>query len=428
MENKTSGNRFGRFWWLWILCVILSTQIGLALQFGNGIIRFGSNFLISISLLMIGVFFYSISVKEDNKNNISIKPFRNILLPWPKSAIFLATFVLSELLVITPLFAYTFYPCSGLDVIRKVNGCADHIPHRSLVNNIAFSKDGKMFATSEFQGDVKVWSYSDLALLNNLGDGWPSGAELSFSPDGEMLAVCGYKGATSIFEVRTGKNISTLLPHNDEGCDIVFAPDNNSVFVISDSEFQKWDVETGHLSQSIMQDRLDFLEITDDGKYLATGSRDGVIHIRNVSDGTLFSTIQQPYMRSLAFSHDGKYLITVGWDIESIKDKSKSDISIVNVWNIATAIIERTISLPGLRLDHISTSNSSDTFVVGQDLCSRKNRSPFEDSCSYLWQSIDTEIPTELKVPVGVRSLLFSPADHKLLIGSYGNLYIWNVP
>lgn len=428
MENKPSGNRSGRFWWLWLLCVILSTQIGLALQFGEGIVQFASNLIIALPLLFIGIFLHNKALQEDIKNNISIKPFRNIFLPWSKPAISLAIFVFIEFLIITPLFAYTFYPCSSLDVIRKVNGCVNHIPHNGTVLNIAFSKDGSVFATSEFEGNVQIWSYPDLILVNNLGNSWSSGAELSISSNGEMIAVCGYKGATSIFETRTGKILHTLIQNNDKGCDVVFTPDGKMVFTISEPELYSWDVATGKLLNSITQDYLEYLEITNDGKFLATGSRDGVINIRHVSDGTIFTTIQQPYLQSLMFSYDGKYLFTVGLDIESITDTSKADISIINVWNINTGIIEHAITLHDIRLEHISSSKNSNKFVVGDGSCYRRDSPLFETPCSYAGKNIDDNLLISLRIPKRTESLIFSPIDDRILIGSYKNLYIWQSP
>lgn len=427
MENKSSGNRFGRFWWLWLLCAILSTQIGLALKFGEGIIQFASNLIIALPLLFIGIFLHNKALQEDIKNSISNKPFRNIFLPWSKPAISLAIFVFVELLISTPLFAYTFYPCSNLDVIRKVNGCISHIPHQGLVQNIAFSKDGKTFATSEFEGDVKVWSYPDLTLLSNLGNEWTFVTNLSLSSDGKTIAICSWD-VTDILETRTGTKIHTLAPNNKDGCKTIFTPDNKSVYIISESEIQEWDISTWELSKSITQENLEYLEISNDGNLLATGSRNGLINIRYASDGTILTTFQQPYLLSLAFSYDGKYLLTTSWDIESMKDDSKPDVSMIEIWNIETGKIEYTKTLQGVRIENIASSKNSYSFVAGEESCFRQNSTLFDMPCSFTWKNLNSQAPIGLRVPNGIYSLMFSPIDGKVLIGSSKNLYIWQVP
>ena len=428
MENKPASSRFGRFFWLYLLVVVLGAQIGLGLASGEGLIWIGTNVLICIPLVMLGIYLYNKSLESDNKNNISRTPFRNILLPWPKSAIWLSILTLIEFIIAVPLFANTFYPCGGLDVIRKVNGCINHIPHKNLVLNIAFSKDGKIFATSEFQGSVRIWSYPDLKLLHNLGDGFPFGVNLSLSSNGDLIAICDSSDTTSIYETKTGKRLYAFSQPTDIGCDVLFAPDDRSVISITESEVQIWDVATGKLVNSIPQEKLELLELSPDGSLLAVGSLGGRINILRVSDYTTAISIQQPCLQALAFSNDDKYLYTVACDLESINDDTNIRNSFINIWNIKNGEIESTFTLPITRADTIAASGNNGRFVVGDGSCYRRNRNPFEMPCAYFWGSILDEQPTGLLVPDGVYSISFSPTDNNILIGSYENLYIWRVP
>jgi WD40 repeat protein len=373
---------------------------------------------------------YNKSRESDNRNNISGISFRNILLPWPKSAIWLLILTLIEFIIATSLFANTFYPCGGLDVIRKVNGCIAHISHESMVQNIAFSKDGKTFATYEFQGRVRIWSYPDLKLLQNLGDGFPFGTRLSLSSNGELIAICDSSDTTNIYETQTGKLLHTFFQPTNNGCDISFTPDDRSLISITASELQTWDVATGKLVNSIPQKNLGFLEISPDGSLIAVGRLDGTINILRVSDYTVTATMRQPYLESFAFSNDGKYLFTVEWDIESISinDVFRVGNSVINVWNIKNGEIEHTFTLMHVHIKNISTSEYSDGFAVGAESCYTRGRNPFEMPCAYFWHSMLDKQPTGLLVPNGVDSITFSPTDNNILIGSYANLYIWRVP
>ncbi len=117
MGNKSFRSRFGRFWWLWFIVAILSYQIGFLLAFGEWPTQFGVEVLIATPFFIVGIYLYNKTLESDNKNNISITPFRNIFLPWSKAAIWLSILALVELIISTPLFAYTFYPCSGLETV-----------------------------------------------------------------------------------------------------------------------------------------------------------------------------------------------------------------------------------------------------------------------------------------------------------------------
>lgn len=79
--------------------------------------------------------------------------------------------------------------------------------HRGLITAIAWSADGKLLATGERHGSIKVWSYADgnrlIATLPGHSDnqlGFTVTA-LSFSPDSKLLASGSYDKSVKIWTI-----------------------------------------------------------------------------------------------------------------------------------------------------------------------------------------------------------------------------------
>ncbi len=84
------------------------------------------------------------------------------------------------------------------------------------VISVAFSPDGKTFATGGWDGIVRLWDTETGVLLKKMRlSFFPPGAvgmvrSVAFSPDGEKLAAGILDGNVIIWDVRTGKRLRTL--------------------------------------------------------------------------------------------------------------------------------------------------------------------------------------------------------------------------
>ncbi len=198
--------------------------------------------------------------------------------------------------------------------------------HQDEVWNVEFSPDGKFLTTVSNDNTVRTWNIetqSISAQINDLKGAW----KCSYFPDGKRFAVAQSSGNNpfvKVFESETGKEILTL---------------------------------TGHTK------RIRAVDVSPDGKIIATGSQDGTVRIWNADSGEQlrnfdFATQEKgTEINDVQFSKSGEKLALVGFDTLSVintKTLNRIDADLnqfadknVNLfgWKVAFSPLEKTIAV-----------------------------------------------------------------------------------
>jgi WD40 repeat protein len=209
---------------------------------------------------------------------------------------------------------------------------------------LALAPDGKLAATAELKGTVKVWASPardrELFALPAL-PGIVGG--LGFSPDSHLLAVgwraldlAGLKqGEKSqeqamtkglkLWDVRTGKEVLTL---KDCGT-FTFSPDGRRLAAArQDRAICLWDLEKNQELATLRGHThlVEAVRFSPDGQRLATASQDRTARVWDLATSKELLTLRghADSVTDVLFSEDGKQLFTTGRD------------AAIKVWNIAT--------------------------------------------------------------------------------------------
>jgi WD40 repeat protein/uncharacterized caspase-like protein len=97
--------------------------------------------------------------------------------------------------------------------------------HGKGVTNVAFSRDGKLLASSSTDNTIKIWDFASKRELRTLTGHTSNVESMDFSPDGRLLASAGEDGSTFLWDANTGEHLLTLVSLDDGGEWIVVTPD-----------------------------------------------------------------------------------------------------------------------------------------------------------------------------------------------------------
>jgi WD40 repeat protein len=97
--------------------------------------------------------------------------------------------------------------------------------HKEFVTDVAFSPDGRVVASSSWDGDIKLWSVESTRELRTLS-GHTSGVEsVRFTSNGKHLLSAGWDGTVRVWDVESGAESAALIVANGSHDWLAVAPD-----------------------------------------------------------------------------------------------------------------------------------------------------------------------------------------------------------
>ncbi len=221
--------------------------------------------------------------------------------------------------------------------------------HKDLVSCVAFSPDSKQLVSANggvhTPGEIKIWDVADGRELRSLPAHATAVRGLAFSPDGRQLASVGAgfsSGGTSlpgelkIWDTASGRQLR-CMPGKEPAAS---PPAFSAVAFSPDAAVPKWrvafadgqtvrvfDPATGNEPVRLGKQpfRVNSVAYSPDGRWLASGSVDGMVIVWDADTGQETQVLHHPDgISGLAFSPDGRRLAGAAGN------------NIVKVWDVTT--------------------------------------------------------------------------------------------
>ena len=308
--------------------------------------------------------------------------------------------------------------------------------------SVAFSADGKFWATGDADKNLYIWRVADgqLTTICRGHTNWVR--SVAFHPQKPILASGSNDRTVRLWDTNTGECLATLEGHTNQVWSVAFSPDGKILASASnDCTVRLWDVDSpqccqilehscwvftvafdvqgtlvsGSVDQTVklwdvnknkvechttwqeVNHRVSSIAFSPEGQTLATGSYDNLVRLFDIHNGELLKTFSGHDGRvwSVAFSPDGKTL-------------ASGDGQTVKLWNIESEELLLTLPESDRRIRAIAFSPDGKTLITGSD-----------DQSVRLWDVCKGE---SLKTIYGytqrVWSVAFSPDGKTLVSGS----------
>jgi WD40 repeat protein len=206
---------------------------------------------------------------------------------------------------------------SGLITIRDTRGwnVVERLKHPGGATSVAFGGDGTHLYSGGYDGTIRNWDIADrtaATLFKDVRTLWT----LDVSPDGTRLAGAGEGAVIRIWDLRHQSAPLGLKGHTRNVWDVRFNPDGRQLASGSfDNSARLWDAQTGQALRTLAghTQAVVGLDYSPNGQFLATGADDSTIRFWRASDGAQLRLIDNGrHVDKVAFSPDGRWLASGG--------------------------------------------------------------------------------------------------------------------
>ncbi|MEO8174734.1 MAG: WD40 repeat domain-containing protein [Sediminibacterium sp.] len=221
-----------------------------------------------------------------------------------------------------------------------------------------------------------------------------------FVPGTDLIASCSVDSTVKFTDVHTGKVWKTFKHPEGVTC-LDISKDGKLLATTSyDAKVRVWKIADGSLLREWTgHERTAWcVKFSPDGRMVASGSEDGTIRLWNIESGDADRTIKAHKLTvwDLQFSPDGKQLASGSFD-NSLK-----------IWDPATGNLLRQIIAHSQAVVALAFSHS------GQLLASTS-----DDATIKIWNTSNWDVVRTLDVPEHAQGVAFSPDDKRLLTGGH---------
>jgi WD40 repeat protein/serine/threonine protein kinase len=222
--------------------------------------------------------------------------------------------------------------------------------HRVKVHHVAFRPDGTRVLTASADGTVRQW---DPKTGVPVGPPWERHTHevrtAEYSPDGQWIASAGVDRTVRVWPAAGGPEVIILHGHTGLVTQLAYSPDGRRLASASaDGTVRIWDVAP-QAGLPVLRGHTSYVypvAYSPDGRWIASGDWDGAVRLWDAQTGEACAESRSKgIVRALAFSPDSSWLV-FGRDGQDQ----------MQIWDVATGRLRRTIPKPGKVLQGVQVS------------------------------------------------------------------------
>lgn len=310
------------------------------------------------------------------------------VLPVHRGAVWSAAYSPNGLSVVTASADNTarIVKWSGNELVVELVG------HTGAVRDAQFSPDNSLVVTASEDGTARIWDAVTGALRRELRGHIAAVRRASFSPDNQFVVTASEDNTARIWNLASGENI-ILEGHTSPIMNVRYSRDGALVLTASgepqakagDYSARLWNAATGELLGVLQDSTLGTFDgvwdadISPNGRYVATASKDSVVRVWDLETGVVRQFKGHgDFVRSVRFSTNGLHLVSASFD------------NTTRVWDVETG---NSIVLVG----HIGFVNSAEFSADDRFIVTASN-----DNTARVWNAVTGESIAVLRGHTGI--------------------------
>ena len=298
------------------------------------------------------------------------------------------------------------------EIIRTLKG------HEEFITSLILTIDNKYIISSSRDKFIKIWDFSSGNLVREITDDRFYDAKMKLSPDGSLIFFPHYFGFV-VVDLDKLKIISEPKRRNYSTESSCFTISPNGKYMINNLNI--WDIKTGDLLFKLTghTDRVNSLAVSNDSRYLLSGSNDWSVKLWELSTGALIRTFtgHKFELTSVAFSHNCKYVI------------SSSNDGKINVWDFQNGNLVKSFGKlsPTLNADKTWEKYQNSMYSIAISNDDQYITGGFSDGTIFIWEFDTGKLIYQLKTHNSTSEIEFSSDRKKIFHNSGTKTHIWDL-